>query len=158
MAELDLRKYEDQDLSAAVAGKSAFRVAAAFFAFFLLQKFGDVAVSIPPLLEALFRSLAVFFIVRSVVTAYRKTHPNSTVSDSAFMSTVFFYGMTLAILYAVQIGVIVAELLGNGEMTFLEEVKFVLGIRDFSTGAIVSAFVYSHIPYLAYYLTVRTAR
>ena len=87
-----------------------------------------------------------------------KKHPNQNLSTDAFLSAVFFYGITLATLYAIQIGVIGFELMGKGNMTLSEEIKFILGIRDFSAKGIVTAFLLSHLPYLAYYVVGRTSR
>lgn len=45
-----------------------------------------------------------------VIRGEKKRYPNQNLSDEAFMSTAFFYGITLASLYAIQIGVIAAEM------------------------------------------------
>lgn len=93
-----------------------------------------------------------------MVRSERKRNPNQDLASEAFMSTAFFYGITLASVYAIQIGVIAAELFGGGGMTFNEEIRFVLGIHDFSTKGIVITFILSHLPYLAYYGIVRAAK
>lgn len=43
-------------------------------------------------------------------------------------------------------------------MTFVEEMKFITGLHDFSTRGIVTTFILSHLPYLAYYLVVRNSK
>lgn len=106
----------------------------------------------------MFRILAVILVSGLVVRSERKKNPTQDLASEAFMSTAFFYGITLASVYAIQIGVIAAELFGGGGMTFNEEVRFVLGIHDFSTQGIVTAFILSHLPYLAYYGIVRSSR
>ena len=90
--------------------KTAFRVAIIFLSFYLLQRFADFGTTIPPSIEAVFRILAVVLVSGLVIRAEKKKYPNQNLSDEAFMSTAFFYGITLASLYAIQIGVIAAEM------------------------------------------------
>lgn len=126
MADFDSPSVPETDISLSVAMKTAFRVAIIFLSFYLLQRFADFGTTVPPSIEAVFRILSVVLVSGLVIRSEKKKYPNQNLSDEAFMSTAFFYGITLASLYAIQIGVIAAELFGNGGMTFQEEIRFVL--------------------------------
>lgn len=158
MSDPDSLLADEPDITVSVAMKTALRVAVVFLSLYLLQRFADFATHVPPTLEAILRVFAVIAIARSVSRSERRRFPYQDLSRDAFLSTAFFYGITLATVYAIQIGVMAFELLGDGTMTVGEEIRFVLGIQDFSSKGIVMAFVLSHLPYFAYYWVVRSAK
>lgn len=112
MAEFDSLQQEETDITVSVAMKTAFRVAAIFLAFYLLQRFADFGSTVPPTIEAVLRTVAVVLVARSVAKREMKAHPSQDLSSDAFLSAVFFYGITLATVYAIQIGVLTFEIVG----------------------------------------------
>lgn len=112
MAEIDSLSREETDITVSVAMKTAFRVAAIFLVFYLLQRFADFASAVPPTIEATLRTMAVVLVSWGVAKREMKAHPNQDLSSDAFLSAVFFYGITLATVYAIQIGVLVFEIVG----------------------------------------------
>ncbi len=49
-----------------------------------------------------------------------------------FLSTIFFYGITLLLVYLGQIGYVLFHLLVSHNTSFLQEIKFLLGVSSFS--------------------------
>ena len=142
------------DSGALVALKTAVFSVLAFSVIPVLRHFSLLPFPIPEVVEAVVRIVAVVWIVRTVAKAEKRKNPVSDLPPNAFVSSIFFYGITLAFLYVMDIGVIIAELFfRKWEMT--GTMAFLLGVPDFSTAAIVKAFFFSHFPYVAYYLSVR---
>ena len=78
-------------------------------------------------------------------------NPNSI----PFLSTFFFYGATLLLVYIGQMGYIAFQIFFGQSGSFTQTIQFLLGIHSFSVKAFIGAFLAGHLPYLVYYLNLR---
>ena len=74
-----------------------------------------------------------------------------------FLSTIFFYGITLLLVYLGQMGYVIFHIIFIPATSFLSQIEFLLGISSFSGVAIVTAFLAGHIPYIVYFFALKVA-
>jgi uncharacterized membrane protein YqjE len=72
-----------------------------------------------------------------------------------FLSTIFFYGITLLLVYLGQMGYVLFHLIAAPASSIIDQIEFLLGISSFSGMAIVTAFLSAHIPYVVYFLILK---
>ena len=74
-----------------------------------------------------------------------------------FLSTIFFYGITLLLVYLGQMGYVIFHIIFVPATSLMSQIEFFLGISSFSGVAIVTAFLAGHIPYIVYFFALKIA-
>jgi hypothetical protein len=143
---------DDSQIALRIAGGSAFIVAIFFLGISLLP---TSFASIRGPIEIFAKSLSVVVALVIMHSRIEEAQHIPNRSNIPFLSTFFFYGITLLLVYLGQIGYVIFHLLYVKEARFLAEMQFLLGVDSFTSGAILSAFFAGHIPFLVYYFFLK---
>lgn len=84
--------------------------------------------SVPPLCEVLIKSIIVVLAIVFVGGRVRESQTVQNSSQIPFLSTVFFYGLSLLSIYVGQIIFICFHLFFGNHVSFMGEMKFLMGI------------------------------
>lgn len=76
-------------------------------------------------------------------------------SSVPFLSTFFFYGITLFLLYLGQICYIAFQIFFAVKIDLMNELRFLFWLSEFSVSGIIAAFLAGHVPYMAYFLFLK---
>jgi hypothetical protein len=74
-----------------------------------------------------------------------------------FLSTIFFYGITLLLVYLGQMWYVIFNIIFVPATSLISQIEFILGISSFAGVDIVSAFLAGHIPYIVYFFALKLA-
>jgi hypothetical protein len=146
--------YDDSRIAMNIAVKTSIFVSVSFFIIWLIQ-FYLPRLPFDAFIELVLRVFLVIFWL--VISKWVLIHVKgvSNVSGIPFLSTVFFYGMTLLMVTVLQLGLIIFHLIFSDVFSFIEELRMLFGIRSFSVNAIFYTFIIGHIPYIVYFFYLR---
>lgn len=111
--------------------------------------------SVLPFGEIIIKSLIVVISLIFANPRVRESFALQNYSQIPFLSTVFFYCVSLLILYVGQILFVVFHLFVSTGVSLLSELKFILGISDFSVFGIMNSLLAGHVPYLVYFFFLK---
>jgi hypothetical protein len=147
--------YDDSQVSLRIAVRAAVYTAGMFV---IISIFNDLFTTrlYNVWFDVFLKSLSVLIALALTNKRINEGKLLSNPTNIPFLSTFFFYGATLLIVYLAQIGYIVFQIFYGQSGTFIQTIQFLLGIRDFSVQALIAAFITGHIPYIVYYLNLRS--
>lgn len=146
--------YDDSQIAMKIAVRSSLFVATSFFILWLIQ-FYFSRFPFDTIFELLLRIFLVIFwlLISKGVLAYTKDISNT--SGIPFLSTVFFYGMTLLVMTILQLGLIIFHIAFSDAFSLMEEIRMLFWVHDFSINSLFSSLILGHVPYIIYFFYLR---
>ncbi len=148
------KQLDDSQISLRIALSAAVYSVIVFFAYSIVVD-NLKLFSVAPFFDVLIKCLIV---VASLKLSHCRVQESFSVqnwSQIPFLSTVFFYCVTLLSLYVAQILFVVFHIFVSTEVSLMNELKFILWINSFSVSGILSGILAGHIPYLMYFFFLK---
>lgn len=111
--------------------------------------------SVPPFCEVLIKSIIVVLAIVFVDGRVRESQTVQNSSQIPFLSTVFFYGLSLLCIYVGQIVFICFHLFLASHVNFMSEMRFLMGVGEMSVSGILGGILAGHVPYLVYFFFLK---
>ena len=133
-------ELDDSQIALRIATAAAMYAAAFFVGISILTTFLE-----PGFFSSFFEVTArVIATIIALAMAHSRIEEARTLTNPdsiPFLSTIFFYGITLLLVYLGQIGYVLFHLFLSQNASFFQEIKFLLGVSSFSGSAFVIAFI-----------------
>lgn len=148
-----VQKADEMSLAYDVAFRTAWIVSACYAGIFLLWQLSPFLANVYVLLVT--KTMTVILVIRFSVGKIMQLKEVEYTGSFSILSSVFFYGITLLILYSAQILYVLQNIFFGDWKSFGDAIHFLFWVSDFSVSTLFWTFVIAHIPYLAYYWVVR---
>lgn len=147
--------FDDSQIALRIAVRAALYTAVIFIVISIVDNiFKNSAYEL--WLDMILKSLGVMVALALTSSRINEAKQLSNPSNIPFLSTFFFYGTTLLLVYLGQIGYVVFQIFFGQPGNFTQTIQFLLGIHAFSVKAFVAAFLTGHLPYLIYFFNLRS--
>ncbi len=123
---------DDSQVALRIASHAALLTTTLYIGLFAFSKalpmFADI-----PFFEIFAKVLLVMLALMIADSRIKLAAHVSTPENIPFLSTIFFYGITLLLVYLAQIGYLVAQTVLGNPSSFVSKIEFLLGIDSFGT-------------------------
>lgn len=99
-----------------------------------------------------------FFVLLALIlseSCIREAKTLENPENIPFLSTCFFYCITVLLFYVIQIFVVSYHLFFLDNFSLIKELQFLFGVMDFSIWSLAVALISGHIPFLIYFLFLK---